>query len=117
MFLELKHTQLDVYQVSKKFLIECYKLTKALPSEEKFNLVSQIRRAALPVLLNIAEGSSRKSVSERKRFYEVSRSSIIEVDTAIGIAEELGYIHKEDWKNLGEYLVRSFSMLSKMIKP
>jgi len=47
-----------------------------LPSEEKYNLTQQIRRAGLSVKLNIAEGSSRKSESERKRYYEISRGSI-----------------------------------------
>src|SRR5689334_4713852 len=78
MFLKLAHTRLDVYKHSYELTLEAYKFTKLLPDSEKFNLVSQIRRAALSVHLNIAEGSSRKSINERNRFYEVSRGSIIE---------------------------------------
>ena len=67
MFLKLNHQSLDVYTFSKKFVLESYKLTKDLRPEEKFGMISQIRRAALSVHLNIAEGSSRKSDVERKR--------------------------------------------------
>ena len=66
MFLTLNHQQLYLYGFSRKFVLECYKLTKYLPSDEKFGMVTQIRRAALSVHLNIAEGSSRKSEIERK---------------------------------------------------
>ncbi len=59
-------------------------------------MVQQIRRAALSVHLNLAEGASRKSVVERKRFYEIFRGSLIEVDTAIGIAFELKYLSLND---------------------
>lgn len=83
MFLQLAHTKLDIFQASKSLTLECYRITKLFPQEEKFAMVQQIRRAALSVHLNIAEGCSRKSATERKRFYEISRGSVIEIDTAI----------------------------------
>ncbi len=73
MFLELAHTKLDVFKVSKEFVLFCYKETKKFPFDERFALTQQIRRAALSVHLNIAEGSSRKSLIERKRLFEISR--------------------------------------------
>ena len=76
MFLKLNHQSLDIYNVSKSFVLECYKLTKHLPADEKFGMITQIRRAALSVHLNIAEGASRRSDAERKRFYEIARGSI-----------------------------------------
>jgi len=75
MFLQLAHTKLDVYQFSQQLALECYRLTKQFPNEEKFALVQQIRRAAISVHLNLAEGCSRKSLAERKRFFEISRGS------------------------------------------
>ena len=68
MFLQLAHTKLNGFQHSRAFLLECYRVTKLFPNEEKFNMVQQMRRAALSVHLNIAEGCSRKSLVERKRF-------------------------------------------------
>ena len=84
-------------------------------SEEKFALVQQIRRAALSVHLNLAEGFSRKSLTERNRFFEMSRGSIIEIDGALDISADLGYCTKEKLHSLGEYLIRCFGMLSKLI--
>ena len=115
MFLELSHTKLDVFKVSKEFVLTCYKEIKNLPSEEKFGMISQIRRAALSVHLNIAEGCSRKSLAERRRFYEIARGSLIEVDTALDIAVNLGYTSKEKLNELGALIVRTFQLISKMI--
>ena len=115
MFLTLNHQKLDIYLYSKFFVLECYKLTKVLPTEEKFGMVTQIRRAALSVHLNIAEGSSRKSEVERKRYYEIARGSVIEIDAALDIAKELSYLLKYDVTALGESMVRSFKMLSGLI--
>lgn len=116
MFLELSHTKLDVFSVTRQFVLNCYKETKSFPQEEKFGMISQIRRAALSVHLNVTEGCSRKSAAERKRFYEIARGSLIEVDTALGIATELQYTSKEKLNELGSLIVRSFQLLSKMIK-
>lgn len=116
MFLNLAHTKLDVYKFSQQLALECYKVTKKFPSEEKFALVQQIRRAAISVHLNLAEGCSRKSQNERNRFFEISRGSVIEIDTAIDIACKLEYISVDDLQVLGESLLSSFKLLSGMIK-
>jgi len=79
-------------------------------------MISQIRRAALSVHLNISEGASRKSENERKRFYEIARGSIIEIDAALDIAEDLKYLNKNNAAQLGNTMIRCFQMLSKMIK-
>ena len=95
MFLQLAHTKLNVYQFSQQLALECYKISRLFPSEERFAMTQQIRRAALSVHLNIAEGASRKSVVERKRYYEIARGSVVEIDTAIGIAYQLSYVKME----------------------
>ena len=116
MFLQLNHQKLDVYTFSKQFVLECYKLTKIFPSEEKFSMCSQIRRAALSVHLNIAEGASRKSEVERKRYFEISRGSIIEIDAALDIAFELKYLEGYDTQKLNLSMVNSFKILTGLIK-
>lgn len=58
MFLQLNHQKLEVFSDSREFVLECYRLTMKLPSEEKFGMITQIRRAALSVHLNISEGCS-----------------------------------------------------------
>ena len=115
MFLKLKHTELTVFQKTRDLVLSCYIITKKFPNEEKFNMVSQIRRAALSVHLNIAEGSSRKSVMERKRFFEIARGSIIELDAAFDIARQLAYYNEESDETLGPMIIDSFKMLSALI--
>lgn len=115
MFLQLNHQKLNIYDVSRKFVRECYILTKTFPPEERFAMVQQIRRVALSVHLNIAEGCSRKSEAERKRYFEVARGSVIEIDATLDISDDLSYCKKEDIKELGLTMVRCFSMLSKML--
>jgi len=115
MFLKLNHQKLDIYQASKSFVLECYRLSKVLPVEEKFGMISQIRRAALSVHLNIAEGCSRKSETERKRYYEIARGSVIEIDAALDIVKELDYIEDIRVKSLGECMVKCFKLLTGLI--
>ncbi len=112
MFLELSHTKLAVYKSSQALSLECYRITKQFPPDERFAMVQQIRRAALSVHLNLAEGSSRKSEVERKRFFEISRGSVIEIDTAIGIAFALEYTTIDQLQSLGELIVQTFKLLT-----
>lgn len=116
MFLQLGHTKLTVYQFSQELALECYRVTKKFPPDERFAMTQQIRRAAISVHLNIAEGSSRKSQAERNRYYEISRGSVIEIDSAIGIAFKLEYVNIDEIRALGESIVKTFKLLSGMIK-
>jgi four helix bundle protein len=75
-----------------------------------------MRRAALSVHLNIAGGCSRKSESERRRFFEISRGSIIEVDAAVDTACSLNYKTEEELKQLGDHLVNTFKQLTGLIR-
>jgi four helix bundle protein len=115
MLLQLGHTKLEVYKIARQFIKECYKAVNKFPSEERFVLVQQIKRAALSVHLNIAEGSSRKSQVERKRFYKIAQGSLIEVDAALDVAADLGYCSSEDLPQLGETLIKCFKYLSALI--
>lgn len=115
MFLTLNHQKLDVYASSRKFVLLCYRLTNDLPAEERFGMISQMRRAALSVHLNIAEGASRKSEQERKRFYEIARSSLIEIDAALDIAKDLDYLKGSDIDDLGSSMVQCFKILTGLI--
>lgn len=115
MFLQLGHTKLEVYAASRQFVLECYKLTKTFPAEEKFALTQQIRRAAISVHLNISEGSSRRSEADRKRFFEISRGSVIEIDAALDVASDLEYCTIENNQTLGQSLIKCFKLLTGLI--
>ncbi|MBC8173138.1 MAG: four helix bundle protein [Chitinophagales bacterium] len=115
MFLDLTHTKTGLYKATRSFVLQCYKASRLLPPEEKYILTQQIRRAALSVHLNFSEGASKKSAAERKRFYEISRSSLIEIDAALDVAFDLEYIKKEQLDILGEAMNQCFRQLSAII--
>ena len=114
--LNLSHKKLDVYIIAMKLVKEVYRITKGFPADERFVLTSQLRRAAVSVCSNIAEGSSRKTKPEKRRFFEVSRSSVVEIDTQIEIALVIEYIQKNDVAGLESYLERVFMMLTKLME-
>ena len=102
MFLQLNHQKPDVFAIAKSFTLECDRFTKLLTVEERFNMVQQIRRATLSVCVNIAEGASRKSAVERKRYYGVARGPIIEIDVAPVVIVDLKYCNRENFKAFGQ---------------
>lgn len=114
--LNLKHKKLKVWNKSILLVKEIYKLTKKLPDTEKFGLSSQMRRAAVSISSNISEGASRRSQTERNRFYEIARSSLVELDTQIEICLELQYLIKDDLANLAGLLNANFALITNMIK-
>ena len=113
--LDLSHKNLEVYKIALLLVKEVYSVTKLLPKDELYGLTSQLRRAAVSISSNLAEGAARKSAKEKKRFYEVSRSSLVEVDTQIEICMLLDYIKQENITELSKYSESVFRMLSKMI--
>lgn len=115
MFITLNHKSLKIYSAVRELVKEIYAISKLLPADEKFNMVQQIRRAALSVKLNLAEGCSRKSGLERKRYLVIARGSIIEIDAALETAFDLNYYKKEILVEISELLNKCFAMLSKMI--
>ena len=116
MILELEHKKLEAYKQAKLFVAKCYQLAESFPIHEKYNLSSQIRRAALSILLNIAEGASRRTNPEKRRFFEISRSSIVEIDAALDVALSLNYITSEDILELQPLCIRCFSTITGLIK-
>lgn len=113
--LELSHKNLEVYKTALLLVKEIYAVTKTFPKEEQYVLVSQLRRAVISVCSNIAEGAARKTKPDRRRFYEIARSSLVEVDTQIEASLILNYTTKTEIKNIENHLVSIFKMLSKMI--
>ena len=114
--LNLMHKKLDVYKKTQLMVKEIYRLTEDLPKHELFGLTSQVRRAAVSVCSNIAEGAARFSNSEKKRFYEIARSSLVEIDAQIEICVNLCYLSSDKLFKFEGYMEDVFKMLSKMIR-
>lgn len=91
---------LKVYNRSIDFAVNIYKLSKIFPKDELFGLTSQVRRAAISISLNIAEGSGNKSEKEFQRFLDIALRSNYEVMASLEIALRLTYCTKEDFDRL-----------------
>jgi len=100
---------------SVEIVKEVYKLSQKLPSEEKFGLKSQLSRAAVSIPSNIAEGSSRNSEVEFKRFLEIAMGSLFEVETQLIIVQELSLINLEELKNIFELIEKEGKMINGLI--
>ncbi len=92
--------KLQIWQKGIEIVKLSYKITEQLPSTEKFNLVSQINRAAISIPSNIAEGSSRRSEKDYFRFLEIALGSCFELETQLLILIELGFITSESINGL-----------------
>jgi len=111
----LNHKKLEVWNKSMELVTNIYLITKTFPKEELFGLTNQLRRAAVSVVSNIAEGSARKSNIERKRFYEISRASLVEIDSQIEISYRLEYINKDKLDLVSGLINSVFALLSNLI--
>ena len=94
------YTDLKIYQEGYKLVLDMYKITRKYPKEEKYEIVSQIRRAAYSIPLNIAEGWGRKSKLEFKRFLKMSLGSCNELQVLIEMSKDLEYIGEEEYKEV-----------------
>jgi four helix bundle protein len=90
------HKDLEVWKVSVDFVTELYILTNSFPKSELFGLTSQIRRAAVSIPSNIAEGAARKNTREFIQFLYIALGSLSEIDTQIIIAKNLKYLDDID---------------------
>lgn len=94
------YEDLRVWQKSKQFVKEIYLQTENFPSKEKYRLVDQLCRAAISVPANIAEGCSWRSTREYIRFVNIAYASLCECETHLHIACDLGYLKKEDLRQM-----------------
>ncbi len=94
------HEKLDVWNKAVDFVVDVYKFTESFPKEERFGLVSQLRRAAVSVPANIAEGAGRNSAKEFAHFLSNAQGSASEVETELLIAHRLGYLDERSYLGL-----------------
>jgi len=109
------YRDLEVWQRGVTLVKTVYDLTESFPASEKYGLTSQLRRASVSIPSNIAEGWGYNSRDQYLHYLERARSSLLEVETQIILADQLGYISSEEKKStLNEMTVESKMLLSLM---
>jgi four helix bundle protein len=105
------HKRLDVWKVSMELAGSVYRLTASFPPEERFGLVSQMRRAVISIPSNLAEGAARRSSKEYRHYVTIARASLSELDTQLDISRQLGLISDAVRSQLDSTLIRIDMML------
>lgn len=109
-------TGLIAWQEAHKLVVNVYQTTNNFPAEEKIGLINQLRRAAVSISSNIAEGFSRSSRREKRRFYEISQASLIEVQNELLISKDVGYLHPTDFQKIADQTVIVSKLISGLKK-
>ncbi len=111
------HKDLEVWKEAVGLSVACYELTKGFPREEQFGLASQMRRAAVSIASNIAEGAARASSKEFVQFLYISLGSASELDTQIEIAKRIGLGTLPELDKLQSQVNMISRMLQGLIRP
>jgi len=111
-----RHMDLLVWQKSRVLVKNIYDLTAEYPKSEQFGLVDQMRRAAVSVPSNIAEGFGRSSKKEFKQSLNIARGSIAELQTQLLLSFDLGFLDKENYDSIDAQVIELYKMLNSLIK-
>jgi len=111
-----KVEDLDVFKLSHALAIDIFGITKSFPKEEKFGLISQMRRAAYSIPMNLMEGAHRLGSKEYRQFVGISKGSAGEVKYQLLLARDLKYISEDQYLNLNPKYERVSQMLTQLAK-
>lgn len=109
-------TDLIAWQEGHKLALSVYKITKTFPSDEKFGMIDQMRRAAVSITSNIAEGFSRSTGPDKSRFYDTSLGSTTEIQNQLILSRDLHYIENDTFQKLAEQSVSVHKLIFSLIK-
>ncbi|MBL7161990.1 MAG: four helix bundle protein [Anaerolineales bacterium] len=112
----LNYRDLKIWQKGIELVKAVYLLTREFPKHELYGLTSQLQRSAVSVPSNIAEGQTRNSTPDFRRFLFIAQASLSEVDTHIVIAQELGYVEKEKGKEIEAQILELRRMIYALLK-
>lgn len=110
-----RYRELEVWRKAYALALRVYRATADFPSEERFGLVQQLRRASVGVFANIAEGHARGSRKEYMQFCTVARGSQTETQALLLLSKDLGFLKVEVWRDLDENYRGVGQMLNKLI--
>jgi four helix bundle protein len=106
----------EVYKKAHQLVLKVYSMTRRFPSEEKYGLVSQMRRCAYSIPMNLIEGGARSSEAEFRQFVNVARGSYAEIQYRLELACDLEYINERQYSELDEGYSEIGKMLTRLIE-
>jgi four helix bundle protein len=111
-----KFTDLKAWQVARQMVKEVYQATYTFPKEEQFGLVSQMKRAAVSIASNIAEGFRRDTMKDKLHFYVISHGSLTELQNQVILAHDLEFLDFQKFENLMEQCDRVDALIGGLIR-
>ena len=109
-------TDLEAWKVAHKLVIGIYKLTQKYPHGEQFGIVNQMRRAAVSITSNIAEGFSRMSLKEKAQFYAIAKGSLTEIENQLIISRDIRYMSAEDFERIESEVRQTNRLITGLLK-
>ncbi len=110
------HESLDAWKIAIDFAVEIYRLTDKLPATERYGVTQQLRRAAVSISSNVAEGTGRRTRRDMTYFLVISRGSLRETESLMYLCERLGFVSAADLANARELAERAGRLLSGLRK-
>lgn len=110
------YRKLIAYQKGKEIIKRTYKLLKKFPTDERYAMCDQLRRASVSITSNIAEGTNRFSVKDKAHFIEMAYGSLMEISSQFEIAEDLGYISTEERLSMDKLIDEEARLLAGLKK-
>ena len=107
--------ELDVWREAKQLAIATYRFTEHFPKHELFGLTNQMRRAAVSIPSNIAEGNGRRTNKDKAHFMYTARGSLFELETQVVIAHELSFMPENDYKDLNLQILKCRKLINGFI--
>lgn len=110
------YRQLTVWKRAHQFALAIYRISRGFPDRERYGLTAQLRRAAVSVVSNIAEGSGRLGDPEQVRFLRIARGSVCEVECQLLLSRDLGYVQADSWRLIDKDCQALSSMLNGLVR-
>ncbi len=110
------HKRLEVWKQAMELTKMTYRVTEGFPNDEKFGMISQLRRASVSVPANIAEGAARQSKKEFKQFLFIANGSLSEIDTLLELALQLEFLNNSNYLPLNKHLEKVGALNNGLIK-
>ena len=109
-------TDLEAWKEGHKLVLLIYKITVNFPKDEMYGLISQMRRSAISITSNIAEGFSRHSFKEKVQFYSITQGSLTELQNQLLIAKDVGFLDKNTFSTIAEQSIKVSKITNGLVK-